>query len=198
MFGFRFDSIDWGGLIRGALGVLSAIGAGIAVYFGVKQATQTVEKVNETRKEEEKVTVSQEIGYCSNKVSDTCQKYGTVMSSAANLITALDSIINPEKQFQNPYNYNGCFNNYNNAGNMFGYFGQQQLQGYNSRYYGPCMAMEAAHYLSNNQIPPFPLPPPQYDNSQNNPYGPTVVRDFPGGVHTITVPGPGGGTAICM
>lgn len=195
MSGFRFDSIDWGGLIRGALGVLSAIGAGIAVYFGVKQATQTVEKVNETRREEEKVTVSQEIGYCSNKISDTCQKYGTVMSSAANLITALDCIINPGRQFQNQSNnYNGCFNNYNNAGNMFGYFGQQQRYG---GYYGPYMAMEAAHYLSNNQTPPFPLPPPQYFNTQD-PYGPTVVRDFPDGVHTITIPGPGGGTAICL
>ena len=101
------------------------------------------------------------------------------------------------RQFQNQNSYyNNGFNNYN-AGNMFGYFGQQQ-QGYNSRYYGPCMAMEAAHYLSNNQIPPFPLPPAQYYNPQNDPYGPTVVRDFPGGVHTITVPGPGGGTAICM
>lgn len=194
--GTQSDSsgFDWSDILRGAIGVLSAIGAGLAVYFGVKRATRTVDRINETRDEDNKMTTSQEISYYSSDVSNTCQKFGTVMSSAATLLGALDGIINPEKQQFNPQMAPNWY--FGNGGGAFGYgYGQYYNNG---NVANPlCWAMAAVNGgIGNNPYQPPPQQPNGYGPPQNNPYGQPYMNYFPDGSHTYTIPGPNGGTAV--
>lgn len=111
------NSFSWGSFIRAAIGVVSALGAAVAVFFGVKKATERVSSVNEQQKKENKpeVTKAQEITYYTSQANESCMKYGRLMNGASTLMDALNSIINPEQYQQYPsmntgYNYNNTYN----------------------------------------------------------------------------------------
>jgi hypothetical protein len=113
----KANEFDWSGLIRDAIKVVSTALAAAAVWFGIKKATETVDKVNKDRPDDQKITGAREACVYTQAANTSCQNFGKVMTGVTSIVEAINSIMNPN-QFQN--NMMGF--GYNSYG--YGNFGQ--------------------------------------------------------------------------
>jgi hypothetical protein len=88
---------SWGNFFKKVFKVLASVAAGVAVFFGLKGATETVAAVNATRPADNPVSTAHEMTFYTANIGNSCAAFGKAMTCASGLIEAVNGLVNPAR-----------------------------------------------------------------------------------------------------